>query len=385
MTSTQLSKKTEALSTAENLNTPVKPNLFQYATSELSQDAFLCWLFEHLQLKTNDVAYKVAEKLLEKIIDRSGVQNPDLFLERLLDSSLKIDRQVYNIDILLTFELDDAEKVHVIIEDKTHSGESRKNQLEHYQQKLKTKEASMIIPVLFKTGYVTEKVKRNFAERHIIFIGYEDIYDIFLPFVSQLLTDIILHSWWQHFHENYYQVVKGSENFTIDDTMTLAQWSNIVKEKNYIHRVVFEKLVHYLFQDIDPSILTTTFPFQGKGHIDWHYQMRKENWKSKSKQFEVNVYFIWDTYNFSVVVKTAPLPYKREKDLSDTEKQAYTNIRDYIKNELRKNMQSNWKIRNYYLQVAYLDIQKDLSLKQLKEKLEVEITKISSQIDRILV
>src|SRR5690625_1125203 len=222
-----------------------KPNLFSYATSELSQDTFLCWLFEHLALQTNDIAYSIAERLLQKIVSRARKMKPDFQLENLLDYSLKIERQVHHIDVLLRFQSqDDSEKVYIMIEDKTDSGESRKNQLEHYQKKLRVNASTdFVIPVLFKTGYATKKERENFAQREIIFIGYEDIFNIFSPFIPNLQDDVILHSWWLHFNKNYYKPIKGSKSLSIKDTMSLDQWNCKVRNNKYVHKIVFNNLV----------------------------------------------------------------------------------------------------------------------------------------------
>ena len=88
-----------------------KNNLFMYATSELSQDAFICWLmnFAHKDHLNEDVVLtNCAKELLSKII-RTG--------EDLTVTDIK--RQYKNIDVLLEVN----SKYHIIIEDKTFSGQ----------------------------------------------------------------------------------------------------------------------------------------------------------------------------------------------------------------------------------------------------------------------
>lgn len=362
-----------------------KPNLFTYATSELSQDAFLCWLFEHIALKTGDIAHHVAKRLLEKMMQKAVHFYPQLQQKNVLDEPLKIERQVKQIDVLLTFESNQGEKTYIIIEDKTESGESRKNQLEHYQSKLKINPSTdIIIPVLFKTGYTPKHIQANLAERRIVFIGYEDIYEIFNPFRSELGQDVILNSWWRHFYEKFYIPIENAKTLEIDPTMTLTEFTRFIRKSNYPHRILFNKMTDELFHSLPRVFSTKIFPFQGKGHIDWHYQMSKPNWTNEQKKISINIYFVWDTTQWSCVVKTAPHPYKRRKQISSEEKRAYVHIQDEIKAELRKNKRHNWKITNYYLQIAHLPKLNDVPIATLKTKIKEEILLIADEIDRVL-
>src|SRR5262245_1211548 len=102
------------------------PNLFNFATSELSQDAFICWLASWA-----DPALKAQHEALHA--------TATAFLARLLDvgkgplvadfRSIQVRRQCKGIDVLLVLDGDTA----IIIEDKTdtkdHSG-----QLDRYKK-----------------------------------------------------------------------------------------------------------------------------------------------------------------------------------------------------------------------------------------------------------
>ena len=86
-----------------------QPNIFDYATSELSQDAFLCYMLafgKEKYKKDFPNEYIAAHMFLEKCgIDKN-------------EEILSIQRQVYNIDVLITT------KNHIlIIEDKTYTNE----------------------------------------------------------------------------------------------------------------------------------------------------------------------------------------------------------------------------------------------------------------------
>lgn len=102
-----------------------KPNLFNFATSELSQDAFLCYLFNFAkeEYKENIKEYELANFILRELLKKCNLEIPKI-------ENLDIKKQFYGIDILLIIN----EKTFIIIEDKTNTNE-RENQLEGYKKK----------------------------------------------------------------------------------------------------------------------------------------------------------------------------------------------------------------------------------------------------------
>lgn len=364
-----------------------QPNIFTYATSELSQDAFLRWLFEHIRLENNDVANKIAKHLLSEILEKFKMKNPEFTGEDFWPYSLEIKQQVHNIDLLLTFESkSSSEKICVIIEDKTNSGESRKNQPEYYADKLKLKNSHdvIIIPVILKTGYTSKEEQKNFADRNIVFIGYEDLFHIFSNYSSEISENVILNSWWNHFCELYYQPIKQAETYSINPHSTLGALNQLVKDQSYPEEIVFRKLNEYLFQGISEPFLTKTFSVQGKGHIDWHFEIHKQHWSSIEKNIAISVYFIWDTYNFSLVIKTSPFKYKPLKKLEAEDKDIYIAARELIKSEIKMIKQLDWKMTNYYLQIAQMNNIEKMAIGNLKEQIRSDIHLISNEIDQIM-
>ena len=75
----------------------MRNNLFNYATSELSQDAFICYLisFAFDDVTADPVLKECAKKLLHLFVHE--IQHETV---RLLD----IERQVNHIDVLITAE-----------------------------------------------------------------------------------------------------------------------------------------------------------------------------------------------------------------------------------------------------------------------------------------
>jgi|WetSurMetagenome_2_1015567.scaffolds.fasta_scaffold00407_17 hypothetical protein len=103
----------------------MRPNLFSWATKELSQDAFICWLAEWAN---------PSNKSIDEYMFKAGTE----FIKRLLKTHkicstginrVEILRQYYNIDAVFKIDTDDGNYV-LIIEDKIHAQDY--NPLEDY-------------------------------------------------------------------------------------------------------------------------------------------------------------------------------------------------------------------------------------------------------------
>lgn len=123
-----------------------KQNLFSYATSELSQDAFVCWLLswgmpEASSLNSN--LHSLSRKLLQAFFDKHGRKFPDRI------EKLEIQKQYQNIDILILIN----DSIAIPIEDKIHSRE-HSDQLSRYLQIVKDEGYSEenILPIYLQTG-----------------------------------------------------------------------------------------------------------------------------------------------------------------------------------------------------------------------------------------
>lgn len=57
-----------------------KPNLFNFATSELSQDAFLCYLFNFAkeEYKENIKEYELANFILRELLKKCNLEIPKI-------------------------------------------------------------------------------------------------------------------------------------------------------------------------------------------------------------------------------------------------------------------------------------------------------------------
>lgn len=103
-------------------------NIFDYATSELSQDAFLCWLFDNYNCE-DKIVREISVALLEELTPNSGsgvVRN------------LAVFRQLHHTDVVVDFRRGDNRHV-LVIEDKTFSS-VQKHQTENYPKAIETEQ-----------------------------------------------------------------------------------------------------------------------------------------------------------------------------------------------------------------------------------------------------
>ena len=122
-----------------------KPNLFDYATSELSQDAFICWLAAWANpeyIATDIKLHQLAVKFLSECFKKHQIDFPESI------TNIKIEKQKDNIDVLITLN----DSYAILIEDKTFS-KQHSDQLKRYLDKIQISQKNLIpIPIYYKTG-----------------------------------------------------------------------------------------------------------------------------------------------------------------------------------------------------------------------------------------
>lgn len=173
----------------------INNNLFYYATKELSQDAFICWLCSYA-LEGAEIRDKAVWKCSQRIVrEFSGAKEGDQVILR------KIERQIGNIDVLLTVEINGVINK-IIIEDKTHSKE-RNNQLVRYYEK-QTKSSgkgSVVKGVYFKTGFQDDYSAVKAAGYTII--DRKRILELLREYAETTTSDILrdYYTYWLNFEE----------------------------------------------------------------------------------------------------------------------------------------------------------------------------------------
>ena len=126
-------------------------NLFDFATRELSQDAFLRWLFENCK---EPELKNAAGDLLKEFC---GIDENEI-------KAIVTTAQWCSIDISVWITLKDDSKAALFIEDKTYSEEHE--QLERYDTYIKRceNEYHRIYKIFYKTDIVREEEEKRIAE-----------------------------------------------------------------------------------------------------------------------------------------------------------------------------------------------------------------------------
>lgn len=151
----------------------MKPNLFQYATKELSQDAFLCWFisWSNLDLKEiNPELHRQSKYFLSSILKKSALELPEKY-------EVEIKTQYEKIDILMLITSKE-ENIVFMIEDKVSSSEHN-NQLERYK-KIIGKKFKKYIPVLtyIKSDLVFKSELKKVTESGYHLIDINEFYHL---------------------------------------------------------------------------------------------------------------------------------------------------------------------------------------------------------------
>jgi hypothetical protein len=169
-------------------------NIFDYATKELSQDAFLRWF-------------------LESDIDDSGKKLLSAFtgLESNKISNIHTKAQIKKIDILVEFIYENKECV-LIIEDKIESNQ-HDNQLNRYSEIVKKKyENANQYFVYYKPRFLNDEEPIN---NEWIGFGLERIHNFFSQYLHH--TNLIIHSYALYIDAIY-------KKMTTTSTLPISEW-----------------------------------------------------------------------------------------------------------------------------------------------------------------
>ncbi len=129
-----------------------RPNLFQYATSELSQDAFICWLaaWANPLFKAADAdLHEIGQQFVLSMIRKEKADYHQSTLK-----TVKVSRQVGKLDVLIEVNKKLPDQLAILVEDKTHTS-NHSDQLNRYYGQVKELgyTENQMIPLYFKTGY----------------------------------------------------------------------------------------------------------------------------------------------------------------------------------------------------------------------------------------
>lgn len=184
------------------MKTVSPPNIFTYATKELSQDAFLCWLFcfADKQYKDSDFGelHRLAIELLKKFVDDHNLEIKEIVVKK----------QENKIDIWVEIN----SNLLIIIEDKTNS-QAGIGQLDKYfdtaNKYCKTKKFLNPICIYFKTGNEAAIVfERADLNRNWKYFSLNHLIQILATYANK-----INHPYFQDFFKINNEKFKLNQNF----------------------------------------------------------------------------------------------------------------------------------------------------------------------------
>lgn len=147
-----------------------KVNIFKYATSELSQDAFLCWLIENSapQYVDSEELHAAACAFVKLLI------NKEIPYEKPIEK-IRVYKQMNNIDVRFVVN----EEIKVIIEDKTKTRE-HSDQLRRYKndELKKLNENQRLVCIYLKTGNESWGTLYEIMQKGYSIVNRKDILDI---------------------------------------------------------------------------------------------------------------------------------------------------------------------------------------------------------------
>lgn len=203
-------------------------NLFNYATSELSQDAFLCWLLSYAQEKKysgdDDKLQKCAQSLIKVfLLGQKGILEKNLIKEDLIVE--KIEKQWKYIDVLVRLKCGKK----IIIEDKTYTTD-HDNQLQRYIKDVET-QGNKVYGVYYKTGFCCETIEDDMYKGYYFF-NLERIKEFFEKYDD---IDNAIFNNYRDFIIEYYEEKNKYKSTAISEwtpTMIQGFYDNLVKKIN---------------------------------------------------------------------------------------------------------------------------------------------------------
>jgi len=179
-------------------------NIFKYATSELSNDAFLCWLFsisKDKNLLFNSIEYNVSQGYLKKFCEYDG---------KIIIYDNGIIKQEEKIDVLIMGKYDNGEEFILTIENKTFS-KQHSGQLKRYKDYINEKYEYIKNRhfIYYKTA-IQSNIDEIKEEGYTPFQLYE-IYDLLTTYEAGKTENLILKNYFDFIKEEvelYYNFMK---------------------------------------------------------------------------------------------------------------------------------------------------------------------------------
>lgn len=209
-------------------------NLFNYATKELSQDAFLRWLFENYNCENEEVV-RICKKIFNAFTNNDNT-NTALDFSKIDKNSLKTVAQWKNIDVSIWFTIQGEEYL-IVIEDKTTTEEHC--QLKNYNEKIKEhlnwliknnkRPIKQVYKIFYKTAEISGNKKDKKTEKGRVFAEGWEIFDI--QKIYELFKDV---------KNTRSEILDGYAEHIRDINDTYNNFENVSFEKWLYNNTIFQ-------------------------------------------------------------------------------------------------------------------------------------------------
>ena len=296
-------------------------NIFNFATSELSQDAFICWLCNWVNFDDNSLSEdeKKLKSLATEFIEK-------MLGEKLEDRKVNIKRQYQKIDVLLEIQnktefitkgnnINPIVDMYVIIEDKVGTG-LHSNQIERYRELISEKNekdngSRAKIKVVYYKIYDednTERLKENGVN---VILGRENILELLKEYKDKINNSIF---------ENYHNYLSNIEtDVNSYEKKNLEDWNSncyigffkeLKNEKNLLeHAVGRQKDCSWGY------VNNSSGGFMGM----WWFPLSEEKINKLTETSDEDIYLQIEQYNQKNIIAikySVPKKNKNNKELS---------------------------------------------------------------------
>ena len=327
-------------------------NIFNFATSELSQDAFICWLCNWVNFDDNILSED--EKKL-KLLATEFIEK--MLGEKLEDRKVNIKRQYQKIDVLLEiqnkteFITNENEKnpvvdIYVIIEDKVGTG-LHGNQQKTYRDLISEKNekdngSRAKIKVVYYKIYDEDNMERLKENGVNVILGRENILELLKEYKDKINNSIF---------ENYHNYLSNIEtDVNSYEKKNLEDWNSncyigffkeLKNEKNLLE--------HAIGRQKDCSwgyVNNSSGGFMGM----WWFPLSEEKINKLTETSDEDIYLQIEQYNQKNIIAikySVPKKNKNNKELSkedfekkvtiasEKRKELFSKLKNKLENELK--------------------------------------------------
>ena len=296
-------------------------NIFNFATSELSQDAFICWLCNWVNFDDNSLSEdeKKLKSLATEFIEK-------MLGEKLEDRKVNIKRQYQKIDVLLEIQnktefitkgnnINPIVDMYVIIEDKVGTG-LHSNQIERYRELISEKNekdngSRAKIKVVYYKIYDEDNMERLKENGVNVILGRENILELLKEYKDKINNSIF---------ENYHNYLSNIEtDVNSYEKKNLEDWNSncyigffkeLKNEKNLLeHAIGRQKNCSWGY------VNNSSGGFMGM----WWFPLSEEKINKLTETSDEDIYLQIEQYNQKNIIAikySVPKKNKNNKELS---------------------------------------------------------------------